>query len=489
MKDYKAVLLYLLLIIQFPILVCARDVLLNDRLKAHVSFLASDSLEGRGLGTDGKILAKQYIAGQFQAAGLKPFGEDFFHHMSLMVGVARIPGTNIIGYLPGNDPEISDEFIVIGAHYDHLGYVYGMGERVVFPGADDNASGVAVVIELARLLSQKPEALGRSILFIAFDGEESGLLGAREFIGDRGFVEPAHVKLMFSLDMVGMYKANNGVNLLGMGTLNNGIAIANQLAGQEGVRLRRTTRDIAVRTDSKPFADVGIPAVHVFTGSKSPYHKPEDTYDLLDYDGMADITLFMQSFTEELSVKPELLPSRQFVRMQNPRALLLDGGFITHIGSANHIFPDEFYDANAAFAFGAGIFLQLHLGNRYFLQSEVLYDLNGSQSAEGVFRRHSLTLPLNLNYHLTGGPGEFLRAYPFAGGYYRYSFSGSDGDTRLDFDGVHPTGEWGFNAGFGMEIMRFMIAYTWRIGLSDISSQQGRTTRTKGYYFTLGYRF
>lgn len=462
---------------------------LADRLETHVAVLSADSMEGRGLGTGGKVLVKQYIAEQFRLAGIKPVGEDFLHHLSLRVGVARVPAANVVGYLQGSDPVLKDEFIVLGAHYDHLGYDYRDGERVIFPGADDNASGTAAVIELARHFAQNRDAIGRSIVFVAFDGEESGLLGARKFVEENGVIGAEQIKLMFSLDMVGMYAANRGVSLLGMGTLHGGPTLAQSLAAAQGVSIRRMTKDLPIRTDTGPFGEIGIPSVHVFTGTNSPYHQPEDTYDLLDYEGMARITTYLKAMVSELSFQPELQPSRRFAGMLDPGGVYFDAGFVALLGSSGHLFPDEFFTADPAFAFGAGLFLEMHFGRRFSLQPEVLYDMNGSKSAAGTFRRHSVTIPVNLNYKLVTGPGGFFRFYPFAGGYYRHSFSGKDGDVELDFDGLHPAGEWGVNVGAGLEVMGIRIAYTWRSGLSDISVDPERTVRTRGRYVTMGFRF
>ena len=462
---------------------------LASRLETHVAVLSADSMEGRGLGTEGKILAKRYIAEQFRQAGIKPMGEDFLHHLRLRVGLAWVPAANVVGFLPGSDPALKDEYIVLGAHYDHLGYTYRDDERVVYPGADDNASGTAAVIELARHFAQNREAIGRSIVFIAFDGEESGLLGARKFVEDEGPADTLQIRLMFSLDMVGMYAANRGVHLLGMGTLDEGPAIADKLASGMGVSVRRMGSEIPSRTDTQPFGARGIPSVHVFTGSKSPYHKPEDTYDLLDYEGMARVMTFLMALVSDLSFRPSLEPSRYFASLQNPRGVRFIPGFVAHIGTSNHVFPDEYFSANSAFAFGAGLFMELQVGQKFSLQPEVLYDLNASKAIGGTYRRHSVTLPVNLNYNLVGGPREFFRMYPFVGGYYRHSFSGSDGELDLDLGDLHPAGEWGLNFGFGIEAMGIRLAYTWRTGLSDISSTPERPTRMNGSYLSLGFRF
>jgi aminopeptidase YwaD len=458
------------------------------RLERHVSTLAADSMEGRGLGTEGKILAKRYIAEQFRLSGIKPLGDDFLQHLSLRVGVARVPATNVVGYLEGSDPVLKDEFIVIGAHYDHLGYNYQDGERILYPGADDNASGTAAVIELARHFAQDRDAIGRSIVFVAFDGEESGLLGARRFLEENGLIDPEKIKLMFSLDMVGMYEANRGVSLLGIGTLDGGRTVAERLARQQGLSIRRTTRETPGRTDSEPFGRLGIPSVHVFTGLKSPYHKPEDTFDLLDYAGMARITVFLKALVSEFSLLPSLEPSRYFASLKNPRGVRFETGLLAILGGTSHVFPDEYYSANFAFAFGAGLFLEMQVGRKISIQPEVLYDFNASKAIAGTYRRHSITVPVNLNYNLVGGPGEFGRFYPFAGGYYRHSFAGNDGEFDLDFENLHPAGEWGLNFGIGLEVMGIRLAYTFRTGLSDISAAPERITRTRGHYMTMGWR-
>lgn len=462
---------------------------LADRLQKHVAILSSDSLEGRGLGTAGKILARDYIADHFRSFGLQPVNEDYFQHLDLRIGLARVPGTNVIGYLPGSDTALGGEYIVLGAHYDHLGYEYRNGERVIYPGADDNASGTAVMIEMARYFSENKEILGRSIIFIAFDAEESGLIGAQRFIGDNEVFDKESIKAMFSLDMVGMYEDNNGLNLLGIGTLEGGHDLARDVAEAEDIRLQRTTHDIEPRTDTRPFGNVGIPSIAAFTGRKSPYHKPEDTHDLLDYDGMARITGYLQALVTEMSMLPELFPSKRFARLQRPYALRFNAGVLGHIGSTHHVYPDEFFRARNVFAFSTGLFVQMHVGPKVSLQPEILYDYNGSQSAKGTYRRHSITIPVNLNVYIAGDPGGMIRAYPIAGGYFRLNMAGKDGDANLDFGTQHPGHEWGVNAGFGLEIMKVHVAYTWRRGLTNISPENDGRVFDIGRYLRIGYRF
>ncbi len=459
------------------------------RLQNHVAVLSADSMEGRGLGTAGKIRAKHYIADQFRSIGLETFGEDHFHHFDLRIGLAWVPGTNVVGYLRGSDPSLRDEYIVLGAHYDHLGYVYRDGERVLFPGADDNASGTAAIIELARFFKTNPGLAGRSIVFIAFDAEESGLLGASKFVEGNGVFNVEQARIMFSLDMIGMYSSNKGLEMTGIGMLEGGEVLAEAVAEAHGVRLRDTSANLAFRTDTRPFGNLGIPAVHVFTGLESPYHKPEDTYDLLDYEGMALITSYMKTLVAELSIVPELNPSPRVARMDHPLALRFSYGPLAHVGSAHHVYPDDFFSANNVFSFSAGLFWQLQVGKRFSFQSEVLYDYNGSKSAAGTYRRHAVTLPAFVGYCLIGDPGGMVRVYPLAGAFYRHTFSGSDGDDGLDLGGLDPEWDWGFNVGFGVDVMMVHVAYTWRRGMTDFSAGAGSERFDNGRFLTVGYRF
>ena len=462
---------------------------LPGRLKRHVVTLTSDEMEGRGLGTKGKLLAKNYIADNFRDIGLTTFDglDEYFQHFELRIGLAIVKATNVVGFLEGSDPALKDEYIVIGAHYDHLGYRPVNG-RVVYPGADDNASGTAMLIELASFFAENPQMMGRSIIFIAFDAEESGLHGSEWFISGNKVVGRENVKLMFSLDMVGMLEANRGVDLRGISTLENGTGLAEKMASAQNLTIRRTTADLPVRTDTYPFGLAGIPSVHVFTGMESPYHSPEDTWDLLDYRGMARITLFMFSFVSRLSGLPELNPSRRFARLQHPWALRSNMGLIGLAGSTYHEYPDDFFRANNVFAFSSGIFFQMHFGYRLTLQQDAMFDYNGSRSPEGTFRRSSLIFPLNLHVNLASSRG-IGRFYSITGGYFRHNLWGRDGAEDLDFNTTHPGGEWGVNLGFGGEINRIQIATVWRKGITDITTADDTKIVENGVYFSLGYIF
>ena len=152
-------------------------------LRQHVGFLTSPELDGRKLGTPGTAKAEDYIAEAMRASGLKPLGDagGYFQEFEVKGGKGR----NVIGMLEGSDPVLKEQVLIIGAHHDHIGTKRprgDAGECVLHPGADDNASGVAGLLELVESFASTKAELKRSIVFIAFAGEEAGLLGSRHYV-------------------------------------------------------------------------------------------------------------------------------------------------------------------------------------------------------------------------------------------------------------------------------------------------------------------
>jgi aminopeptidase YwaD len=490
----RLVLFLFITLLQLPQLFATSNPELSDRLRRHVSVLASDSLLGRGLGTEGAEKARAYIIQQFKTAGIKPLKGDltgFIQPFSFRQSNTWIQAYNIVGVIEGSDPELKNEYILIGAHYDHLGYELNDDEKKIFPGADDNASGVASIIEIGRYFAANPKLLKRSLLIVAFDAEESGLLGSEHFVQDSP-VPLETIKLMFSLDMVGMLEENKGLILKGMGTMLNGPELAKTLAEKYDFAIRKIGDSFERRTDTAPFAGKGIPSVHVFTGTKSPYHKPEDKYDLLDYDGMAAITLYMKEFLAQLSALPEINPLPSFesqaMAQSSKKAGRISIGISTYFGSGFHEYDDTFYRANSLFSTAGGIFIQFPIGKFITLQQEVLYDLNRSKMEGGSFARHSLTLPFNIQFGTPRLNVGDIRFYTFAGPYYRYSFNGSAASTKLNFT-VYKQEEWGYNYGIGLDVFKFTVGFTRRTALTGLLIGNQNSIFNTNSYLSLSYRF
>ena len=205
-----------------------------------------------------------------------------------------VPTRNVVMVIPGSDKILKNEYIVLGAHFDHLGLGgKGSGSRVpdtvgVHHGADDNASGVAMVIELAHKLAASPESHKRSIVVVAFSGEEEGLLGSKQFI-DSSNIDLKKVNAMFNIDMVGRLTDSTKLQIGGVGT------------ADQFVRMIRATFDTTVLklslsdegygpSDHASFYGKNIPVLFVTTGAHLDYHTPADTWDKINYKGMVLIS-------------------------------------------------------------------------------------------------------------------------------------------------------------------------------------------------------
>jgi hypothetical protein len=199
--------------------------------------------------------------------------------------------SNVVMMLPGTSA--SDEYIIIGAHYDHLG-MGGPGSSSRVPdtiaihyGADDNASGVALMTELAERLAENSEPFSRSILFVAFAGEEMGLLGSKHFVDNMG-IDPSAVNLMINLDMVGRMKEGNGLQIAGVGTAAGLRDTVLAYSDTSAVRLSFTSEGYGP-SDHSSFYGKNIPVLSVTTGAHLDYHTPDDTPDKLNYEGMVKV--------------------------------------------------------------------------------------------------------------------------------------------------------------------------------------------------------
>jgi hypothetical protein len=443
-------------------------------LEKHVFTLASDSLLGRGFGTPQGSSAAAYIAAQMEEAGIEALNGSYFHFFNHRKGILNIPGTNVAGIIPGNDPVLKDEYIVLGAHFDHLGWKIREGDTVVYNGADDNASGTAAIIEIGRNLAAEQASLGRSVVLVAFDGEESGLLGSTWFV-ENSIVPPHRIKLMFSLDMVGMYEKNGGLDMVGVKLLTDYEKITEELAGEYGITVTKANKSVGQRTDTAPFGNIGIPAIHV-SGK-------------LDYEGLASVTNYLSAATHRLSSEPHIsdLPPLEEGQVFAQTKVFRPGVRI-NMGSSHHNYRDETILGKSILAMEAGVFGNIQLTRYLMLQPEVLYETKGSQHWNGNMRTHSLTTPLNL---LLATPDEgYVRVYLQAGGYYSYHFGGKTGDDSMDFDNEFNAHEFGISYGIGMESMNVQMGLYFQRGLSNLVQDPDLPDMVhQNIYFSLGIMF
>ncbi len=222
---------------------------------------------------------------------------------------------NVIGVLPGKGP-LAEETVVVGAHYDHLGYG-GRGslepqKRAVHNGADDNASGVAVVIEVARRLADRPEGPRRRVVFVAFTGEERGLLGSAHYVRHPLFPLESTVA-MINLDMVGRLRDGKLI-VTGTGTAKGFGGLVDELSREDGLKLVKRPGGFGP-SDQASFYAKKIPVLHFFTGTHKDYHRPSDDFELLRVPGMRQIADLVADLAGELATCE---PQPEYVAVKVP---------------------------------------------------------------------------------------------------------------------------------------------------------------------------
>jgi hypothetical protein len=268
-------------------------------------------VEGRGCGSRGLATAANILEAAFRGSGLSPgWGGGYRQTFTASCEEGETELVNIIGEISGTDEKLGGHPVVVMAHYDHLGLGWpDAREREagkIHPGADDNASGVAVLVELARVLADlRPK---RTILFVATSGEESGLQGSRAFVAATSPHAPAQAIGALNLDTVG--RLDDGkILVLGSGSADEWVHIVRGAGWVTGVPAE-AVRDDPGGSDQVAFLDAGVPAVQFFTGPHADYHRSSDTVDKLDIDGMVDVATFVSEFVTYLADREEPLTSR-----------------------------------------------------------------------------------------------------------------------------------------------------------------------------------
>ena len=287
------------------------------KIRQHISYLASDKLGGRSPGTVGEKLAQKYITTEFKKDGLIPKGEKgylqpFTYHMSKNPHDTvesktgeEYHGSNIIGYLDNGQPYT----IIIGAHYDHLGdgtrgnSLDANPQGKIHHGADDNASGVAGVLELARILTSNGVKEKYNFLFMCYSAEEAGLIGSKYYT-NHPTLPLDQVDCMINMDMIGrLNDSTHKVIVYGTGT-----------SSAWEPLLKNTKSTLSLKFDS---AGVGpsdqtsfylkdIPVLFFFTGQNSDYHKPTDVAEKINYPGEKAVINLVAEVIDSVLLYPKL---------------------------------------------------------------------------------------------------------------------------------------------------------------------------------------
>ena len=251
----------------------------TEELSDHVHFLAQPALKGRKPRTWESATARQYLKSRFRDYGLLPWGGRRGYEQPFGFG------TNVIGVLPGSEPNVADEIVILAAHYDHL----GKGKKGIYHGACDNASGLSVLLEIAEKLALSEKRPRRSICFASFDCEEIYALGAFAFTCQKDF-EKRKIAAVINIDLLGrdfLDVVDGSLFVVGTEAYPELRAHILQAGKETDVKILPVGTDlVGPRGDHAAFETMDIPVLFFTCGSYKDYHKPTDTAEKLNYPKM-----------------------------------------------------------------------------------------------------------------------------------------------------------------------------------------------------------
>lgn len=456
----------------------------QERLTRHVYYLAGDSLRGRKAGSEDAAKAAAYIVSQFEEIGIQPYFEEGWYQPFERSGKTY---KNVVGIIPGNDPILKDEYIIIGAHYDHLGVRDGQ----IYNGADDNASGTATIIEMARILKSQQNSLKRSVIIAAFDAEEIGLLGSYDLSKK---LDLSKVKLMMSIDMVGWLEKGKTLRFEGVATVKDGKRLLREEAEKMHIDIKSKNFEASVfgATDTQGFAEKGVATWYVSTGLKSPYHKPEDDPELIDYKGLDRITDYMADVTMRCANDEDFAPSGKISPIHSGKKKTLEIVPTVSLVNANIAFPKAGFDGKSRSGINAGLLAQVNLSKHLAFETGAQYELLRSKCPDGTnlfesylpYQQQSILVPANVLVNIGGAPGVDI--FLEMGGFYSRVL-------KAELEGVQESidpNQWGFSWAVGCRFGKVKISGCRRYQLNPFFVGEGLPdARLHAGSFTIGYYF
>lgn len=304
-------------------------------IRADVQYLASPALRGRLTGTPENDSAAAYIARRYTALGLAPVSAGYLQHFTARPTTRdappeSLPTQNVVAMLRGRDPMLRNEYVVIGAHFDHLGTsttgaLDPDAHDAVRLGADDNASGTAAVLELARILAKSPPR--RSLLFVNFSGEEQGTLGSEYFV-EHTPVPIDSIDAMLNFDMVGRLRADKLI-VYGVATAKELPAILDSANATTGLAIA-AQGDGFGPSDHSSFYAKNIPVLHFFTDLHEDYHRASDVADKINAGGEARVVALAERVARTIADRPARLT---YVRSAQPAPVAAREGTDVYLGT------------------------------------------------------------------------------------------------------------------------------------------------------------
>jgi hypothetical protein len=295
---------------------------------------------------------------------------------------------------------------------------------------------------------------------------------------------------MRSVDMVGWHKTSGYVIYEGAGTIAGGkdlLLDAKLIPEGLHVKTQNFERSIFTATDTQGFAKKGVPTLAVTTGLKSPYHKPEDDANLIDYDGMELITEHLTNVVQTVSQEDDYRASGKLAAKHSSKKFLFGVSLLA--GDNYHYYTDGAINGKPADAFGAGLTTQINKG-MYGLRTELNYEYLQAMHPAGKVRTHRITVPVSLVVQTSTASTVGLDV--FLGGYYSYTFSGKQAKANLDFANDVYRNEGGIQVGFGIRLGQFKVSVSERYGLTNFTRHKNADNafiRNDATFGTLSYFF
>jgi hypothetical protein len=286
-----------------------------EELRSWINYLSSDEMRGRANGSPEMKLSSEWLSGKFKEYGLKPLFAtgEYVQNYTFTSRQRTVNERNILGMIKGTDPLLKDQYIILSAHFDHIGVRKGTDPDTIYNGADDNAAGTCTLLGIAKTIKDSGYKPGRTIIFAAFSGEESGMRGSRYFVANSPVtVKNIYADLNFEMtghseylgrdkyymtgckisnldDLIGEYNKNSDWKLIDTITIANSLFFASD--------------NIAFsRISSADKISQGIPSGTFATTTMGDYiHKPNDEGKLFDYDNMAGLVQYFSDLIIWLS--------------------------------------------------------------------------------------------------------------------------------------------------------------------------------------------
>ena len=325
---------------------------------------------------------------------------------------------------------------------------------------------------MGRKINENKEKFKRSIVLIAFDSEETGLNGSDYFANSQekynDIIISHNTKLMMSLDMVGFLKTSKELKIVGVGLIDNYSQYFknSSLNNKYKVKFKDFDNSIFTGSDHDSFLKKNIPSFYVSTGLKSPYHKPEDDAQLIDYEGINDISNFFYEAVLNFANVEQIKPSKKSLRMKKPIPSNYYG-FELAIGNNKHYYSGGRMTGKTDFAYGAGFFGKFELSNFFAIKTGVNYNYLGANRYESEVKYHSASIPILLSLK-ANTPNNDYEFSVSIGGFYSYIF-----DSRANINGVEQKNYLNKNV-FGVQtevefrFRRFIYGYQFQRSLSNI---------------------